>query len=215
MIKDLDNCTVMLLDHTAQVTVDRCKNTKFYLGPIKSSVFFRDCENCTIVVSCCQFRCRDLLNSSLFLFTPNDPIIESSADLTVAPYNFKYPQLQEHSLAANIVGQFTDDEGVVQDKVNKWNQVFDFTKQEDGTLNYKIIDPKEFKIITPKDIKEDIELKEQGDWIFELPIDFGGTLPNEYKGHKDSLMAFDITTGAEAAQKAYETKNKPKTEEEP
>ena len=52
MIKDLNDCTVMLLDHTAQIMVDRCKNTKFYIGPIKSSIFFRDCENCEITVSC-------------------------------------------------------------------------------------------------------------------------------------------------------------------
>ena len=199
MIKDLDNCTVMLLDHTAQVTVDRCKNTKFYLGPIKSSVFFRDCENCTIVVSCSQFRCRDLFNSTLYLFTPNDPIVESSADLVVAPYNFKYPQLEAHCLAANIVGTFVNDDGDVQEKVNKWNQVFDFTKREDGVLNYSIMEPSQFSFITPKDIKEDIELEGESDWIFEMPIDFGGTLSNEYKVQIDSLMAFDITTGMEAA----------------
>ena len=43
-IKDLDGCQIFLLDHTAQVTVDRCKNCKFYIGPIKASVFFRNCE---------------------------------------------------------------------------------------------------------------------------------------------------------------------------
>jgi len=52
MIKDLENCTVILLDHIAAVTVDRCKNTKFYIGPIKSSIFVRDCQNCEITVSC-------------------------------------------------------------------------------------------------------------------------------------------------------------------
>ena len=91
MIKDLDNCTVILLDHTAQITIDRCKNTKFFIGPVKSSVFFRDCYNCDITVSCQQFRCRDLTNSNLWLYTPNDPIVESSSGLLFAPYNFKYP----------------------------------------------------------------------------------------------------------------------------
>jgi protein XRP2 len=52
MIKDLENCTVVLLDHTAQITVDRCNNTKFYIGPIKASIFFRDCSDCEITVSC-------------------------------------------------------------------------------------------------------------------------------------------------------------------
>jgi protein XRP2 len=113
MIKDLENCTVMLLDHTAQVTVDRCKNTKFYVGPVKASIFFRDCSDCEITVSCSQFRCRDLLDSKLNLYTPNDPIVESSSGLTIGPYNLRYPFLKEHALAADLVGEFTDDDGVV------------------------------------------------------------------------------------------------------
>ena len=113
MIKDLENCTVMLLDHTAQVTIDRCKNTKFYVGPVKASIFFRDCSDCEITVSCSQFRCRDLMNSKLFLFTPNDPIVESSSGLTISPYNFRYPYLESQAKSADLVGEFTDDDGVV------------------------------------------------------------------------------------------------------
>jgi len=88
--------------------------------------------------------------------------------------------------------------------------VHDFTPKEEGPLNYTLIDPADFTIVSPKDIKEDIEI-EAGEFIFELPIDFGGTLPNEYKGHKDSLMAFDIKTGAAEAQAAYDAKGKPES----
>lgn len=52
MIKDLENCTVLLLDHTAQVQVDRCNNCKFYFGPIKASIFLRNCDKCEITVCC-------------------------------------------------------------------------------------------------------------------------------------------------------------------
>jgi protein XRP2 len=51
MIKDLEGCTVVILDHTAQVTVDRCNNCKFYIGPIKASIFFRNCDGCEITVA--------------------------------------------------------------------------------------------------------------------------------------------------------------------
>lgn len=49
---DLENCTVCLFDHFGQITVDRCVNTKFYIGPVKQSIFFRDCKNCEITVAC-------------------------------------------------------------------------------------------------------------------------------------------------------------------
>ena len=90
---------------------------------MKSSIFVRDCSNCEITVACSQFRCRTLTKSSIWLYTPNDPIVESSSSLTFGPFNMKYPQLEAHSGAsgANVIGTFKDDEGQILDKVNKWN----------------------------------------------------------------------------------------------
>lgn len=51
-VKDLTDCTVFLIDHLAQLTVDRCKNCKFFIGPIQASIFVRDCSKCEITVSC-------------------------------------------------------------------------------------------------------------------------------------------------------------------
>ena len=41
--------------------VDKCKNCTFVIGPIKGSIFLRDCEDMKIHVACQQFRCRDLI----------------------------------------------------------------------------------------------------------------------------------------------------------
>ena len=68
----------------------------------------------------------------MFLYTPNDPIVESSSNLTFAPFNLKYAFLKPHSDTAQLNGTFTDDDGKVQTKVNKWNLIFDFTKNSDG-----------------------------------------------------------------------------------
>ena len=92
-IQDLQDCKVFLLDHTAQITIDRCQRTIFYIAPIKASIFIRNCDDCQITVACSQFRCRDLNTSQIFLYTPNDPIIESSTKLTFSPYNFKFNEL--------------------------------------------------------------------------------------------------------------------------
>jgi len=80
-----------------------------------------------------------LNQSTVYLYSPNDPIIESSTNLTFAPWNLKYSKLDEQSVAAKIVGEFKDDEGTTMMKVNKWNQIFDFTTKPDGTKNYKLI----------------------------------------------------------------------------
>ena len=83
-------------------------------------------------------------------------------------------------------------------------------KEEGEGANYVLVEPEDFNFMSPQDLKEDISV-EAGEFIFELPIDYGGTLDNDYKAHKDSLMAFDIKTGAEAAQKAYEARGKPES----
>ena len=110
-----------MLEHTAQISVNRCKNTKFYIGPVKGSIFFIDCDDCEIAVACSQFRCRDLYNSKVFLYTPNDPIIESSSGILFGPFNFKYPYLKNHAISANIIGEYVDEEGSKQEKVNRWS----------------------------------------------------------------------------------------------
>lgn len=71
-------------------------------------------------MACSQFRCRELTKSKIYLYTPNDPIVEASSNLTFAPWNFKYPFLKAHSAenTGNLVGKFTDDNGDVFDKRN-------------------------------------------------------------------------------------------------
>lgn len=51
-IRNLENCTVYLMDHTAQIMVDQCKNCVFYIGPVSGSIFVRDCSGMKISVAC-------------------------------------------------------------------------------------------------------------------------------------------------------------------
>jgi hypothetical protein len=62
-------------------------------------------------------------------FVANDPIIESSGNLTFAPYNVAYPLLDKQ--AASVGFDTT---------VNKWDLIFDFTKGETKD-NYQFLDP--------------------------------------------------------------------------
>ena len=102
MIKDLHDCTVYLFDWTAQIQLDKCTNCKFFIGPIKGSIFMRDCKDCEISVACNQFRCRDLHNSKIYMFVGNNPCIESASGLEIAPFNFAYPLLDKHCESAGL-----------------------------------------------------------------------------------------------------------------
>ena len=179
MIKDLHGCTVYLLDHTAQIQLDKCTNCKFFIGPIKGSIFIRDCKDCEFSVACSQFRCRDLYNSKVYLFVSNNPCIESSDTLEFAPYNFTYPMMKEHAASAGLkVGE------------NCWDLIHDFTEREDGVKNYTIIEPKNWKFqkVPVEGNTEDPSV------VFSYPVRYGGTIPDDaFFGHDDDgVAAFDI-----------------------
>lgn len=53
-------------------------NCTIFLGPIKGSIFVRDCSNCRLVVSCQQFRSRDCHDCEVLLHVGSVPIIEST-----------------------------------------------------------------------------------------------------------------------------------------
>lgn len=184
--------------------IDKCKNTNFYFGPIKNSVFFRDCENCTIHVACNQFRCRDLYNSTVYLFCETEPIIESSSNLTFAPYNLAYPHLDRHVDASGLdISQ------------NKWDLVFDFTDtNETGEKesHHKLLDPSEFEIVRQE--VEDMYVKPSQP--FAIPRKYGGDAPdNDLTQKKQEEGTFDIrTTSAADAQKIYEEHQKRQEEKE-
>ena len=83
-------------------------------------------------------------SSTVYLYAANDPIIESSSNLTFAPYNVAYPLLDEHAKAAG----FDTSKLLYRLKnlgVNKWDLIFDFTKDESGQKsNFNILEPSKF-----------------------------------------------------------------------
>ena len=101
----------------------------------------------------------------MFLYTPNDPIIESSKNIKFAPYNVSYPLLDQH--AATVGFDVTQ---------NKWDLIFDFTK-DDAKLNYSFLDPSEFYTVT-KEVG-DLEGSPSPVAPFSLPKKYGGKLADD------------------------------------
>ncbi len=67
-ITNVNNCTVMLLDHSNQIQIDKVKNSKVFVGPCCESVFIRDCRDCVFTVACKQLRTRDCVNCVFNLY---------------------------------------------------------------------------------------------------------------------------------------------------
>lgn len=115
-LDSLEQCEVYVCDVTAQTFVDLCKGCVVLVAPCESSVFVRDCEDCTFFLACQQLRTRDCKRCTFHLYSKTEPIIETSQDLSFAPWTARYPGCSEQFATAKF-----------DSERNLWNAIFDFS----------------------------------------------------------------------------------------
>ncbi|KAL4494575.1 hypothetical protein ABPG72_004477 [Tetrahymena utriculariae] len=135
-IESCTNSEIYVLDHSTTIFVDDCTNCKIFIGPCKASVFVRDCKNCEMVIACQQYRSRDCQNIKTLLYCQSQPIIESCKNMQFGCFYFAYPQLNQ---------QFKD--CGINPWTNNWSDIYDFTKNPNGVLNYSYLPENEIEII--------------------------------------------------------------------
>ncbi|KAF4034398.1 Tubulin binding cofactor C domain-containing protein [Phytophthora infestans] len=131
-VSDLEGCTVMLLDHINQVQIDNLANCRVFVGPSSESVFVRNCSNCVFTIACKQLRTRDCSGCSIYLYSLTDPIIETSQQMTFAPFNGAY---------CGIERNFTD--ARLEPANNHWSQLYDFNDPNKTGANWRILQQEE------------------------------------------------------------------------
>ncbi|XP_033124239.1 protein XRP2-like [Anneissia japonica] len=116
MIMNCESSNIYIFNHLNTITVDKCTNCKIFLGPVKGSVFLRNCENCQCVIACQQFRTRDCKKVDTFLHCETQPIIESSTRMRFGCFQYYYEQLAAQFRGAGISPFNTN-----------WSNIHDFT----------------------------------------------------------------------------------------
>ncbi|CAD5120847.1 DgyrCDS9400 [Dimorphilus gyrociliatus] len=180
IIKNLKNCTVYLLDHMNTVTVDDCEDCKIFIGPIKTSIFVRDCKNMKLMAACQQFRTRDCSKMDCFLCCTSQPIIESTINVRFGCMQVYYPEFQSQM-----------DEAGLSIYNNKWSSIHDFTPVP-GEDNYTLLSTKDTNDLSsyiplPPDTEEFSTV--HGKISFEknqsvIPLSYG----IKCKGEEDSCL---------------------------
>ncbi|GLE04667.1 hypothetical protein PINS_up021973 [Pythium insidiosum] len=117
LIENCSECDIFVLDHCTAVQIDDCVNCRIVIGPCESSLFLRNCKQCTIVCAVQQFRTRDCEDIDVYLYSSTgqslflsrvssspvllahlpvdtEPIIESSTRMRFACYPMTYFSLQ-------------------------------------------------------------------------------------------------------------------------
>ena len=129
-IKECVNCDIYVCDNTAAVTVVDCRDCRMVIGPCDTSVFVRSSKGCKFAIACQQFRSADMKNTDLLLFTQTEPVIERVSKLRLGCLRLAYDDL-EAQFARTGINLWN----------NRWSEVFDFTKNGGGGLNWELLPP--------------------------------------------------------------------------
>merc|ERR1712124_237982 len=119
-VEEIEDCEMYICDTSAQALVDACKRCVIVLGPCESSAFIRECEDCICWLACQQLRTRDCKNCTFYLYSKTEPIIETSENLSFAPWTAKYPKCSQQFEQINF-----------DPARNYWNAIFDFSGKAD------------------------------------------------------------------------------------
>lgn len=122
-------------------------------------------------------------------------MIESSTNLTFAPFNVGYPRLRDQAKEAEI-----------DPNENKWELIFDFTPikndEDENAKNYQIMPPNDWKtemIEIEGTHEDDGQPYGPAELVMGYPLRYGGTLSDTPPESSAEHNAFGITTGVTKA----------------
>lgn len=95
-IEEVQDCDISLLDCTESLAIVGCEDTTIRCGPTKGACRVAKCRGCMIAVACSHLVVTDCQDLILFLYTASEPVLNSSSQITFAPYNLAYPCLRSH-----------------------------------------------------------------------------------------------------------------------
>lgn len=108
------NSTLYLYGHPSTVHCSKLQNCRIFTGPVATSIFVEECNECTFVVACQQLRVHNTTDSDFYLHVTSRGIIEDCRGLRFAPYNWSYDDIRSDFKAADL------------DRENNWQQIDDF-----------------------------------------------------------------------------------------
>ncbi|XP_078674488.1 tubulin-specific chaperone C-like [Branchiostoma floridae x Branchiostoma belcheri] len=111
----LTDCTVKLYGTAGTVHISNVSACRIFTGPVSRSIFVDDCKDTVLVIACQQLRVHHTEDTQFYLHVTSRGIIEDSTRLLFAPYNWTYPDMEEHYKKAGL-----------DRERNTWDDIDDF-----------------------------------------------------------------------------------------
>ncbi|XP_070609246.1 TBCC domain-containing protein 1 isoform X2 [Erythrolamprus reginae] len=88
---------IYLLSPLRSVTIEKCRNSTFVLGPVRTVVHLHSCDNVKLVAVCHSLSLSSTTGCTLHVLTPTRPLILlGNQAITLAPFHTHYPMLEDH-----------------------------------------------------------------------------------------------------------------------
>ncbi|KAL4420408.1 hypothetical protein ABPG75_010064 [Micractinium tetrahymenae] len=128
-IKNLEECSVFILDYSSEVEVSNCTNCQIFIGPVDGPAIFEGCTNCQVAVAGAVFKANNCSNCEFGLYSSTQPAISGCSGIRIACWSGAYPLLTQHFAAANL-----------DPNNNQWNKVYDASASEEGGApNFELV----------------------------------------------------------------------------
>jgi len=152
LISNLKQCYVYILACLAEITIEECYDSVIVAG-VARAVTLENCARCTIISITKSLKIQGCTDSIVHMCTNTRPVLTmGNANLTLAPYNSFYSQLEAHIQQVGLKTGITD---------NLWNSPMDFSRtrstttlmankinaallEEKQARPYSLMDPDEF-----------------------------------------------------------------------
>jgi len=108
---------------------------KVFVAACASSIFIRNCSNCTFYTCCRQLRLREVTNCTFYIYSMAEVHIEYSNNLRFAPFNGGYPDHAKHLAAANLNVSH-----------NLWYDIYDHNDPGKTHANWSLLPEAEYEV---------------------------------------------------------------------
>ncbi|XP_060226107.1 TBCC domain-containing protein 1 isoform X2 [Meriones unguiculatus] len=150
---------IYLLSPLRSVTIEKCRNSTFVLGPVATALHLHDCENLKVIAVCHRLSISSTTGCTFHVMTPSRPLILSGNQrVTFAPFHTHYPLLEDHMARTGLATV-----------PNYWDNPMVVCREGSDTSVFQLLPPCEFYIFI-------IPFEMEGDTA-EIP----GGLPSAYQ----------------------------------
>uniref|UniRef100_A0A493T242 TBCC domain-containing protein 1 n=1 Tax=Anas platyrhynchos platyrhynchos TaxID=8840 RepID=A0A493T242_ANAPP len=125
---------IYLLSPLRSVTIEKCRNSTFVLGPVEVSVHVHSCDNVKVIAVCYSLSLSSTTGCTFHVLTPTQPLIlAGNQAVSLAPFHTHYPMLEDHMAQVGLATL-----------PNYWDSPMLLGKESSDTSVFRLLPPSDF-----------------------------------------------------------------------